>query len=84
VRCGYQKVQRDVNSLSDENRSTRKRALGRLSKEMDSHGDDREVFTGLFKFLLKPVLKMFSDPVENCRASSIEFFSKCVHVHVSL
>ena len=77
-------MQRDVNSLTDENRATRKRALGRLCKEMDSHGSNKDVFSGLFQFLLKPVLKMFSDPVESCRAGSIEFFSKYVCAYASV
>lgn len=65
-----------MNCLSDDNRGVRKRALGRLCKEVATSRGDPQLFPELIKFLLKPVLKMFSDPVENCRAVSIEFLTE--------
>ena len=61
--------------LYDDNRGVRKRALSKLCKEVGGHKDN-------LKFLLKPVLKMLSDPVENCRAVSIELFMEYVTVYV--
>ena len=64
-----QKLQRDVNCLSDENRATRKRALERLRKECvgQTPSYPADVLQGLMGFLLKPLIKMLSDPVEKCR-----------------
>ena len=53
----------------------RKRALSKLCKEVGGHKDN-------LKFLLKPVLKMLSEPVENCRAVSIELFMEYVTVYI--
>lgn len=67
-----QKLQRDVNCLLDENRSTRRRALERLQKEtVQSTPHIADEMEGLVDFLLKPLLKEFSDPVEKCRELAI-------------
>lgn len=66
-----QKLQRDVNCLLDENRSTRWRALERLRKETVQCSNLEDVGEGLLDFLLKPLLKEFSDPVEKCRELAI-------------
>lgn len=70
--CIMQKLQRDVNCLLDENRSTRRRALERLQKEtVQSTPHIADEMEGLVDFLLKPLLKEFSDPVEKCRELAI-------------
>jgi dynein assembly factor 5 len=67
--------------LLDENRSTRRRALERLRKETVQNdalaNDERD----LFDFLLKPLLRAFSDPVEKCRELAIEIITKLCLSH---
>ena len=63
--------------MLDENRHTRRRALERLWKEAvqnDALANDE--IEGLFDFLLKPLLRAFSDPVEKCRELAIEIITK--------
>lgn len=73
----FQKLQRDVNCLLDENRSTRRRALERLQKEIaQSSLHPKDVIDGLLEFLIKPLLRVFSDPVEKCRELAIGIIAK--------
>ena len=69
----FQKLQRDVNCLSDDNRTTRRRALDRLRRETvgRSPAHSLEVLQGLMEFLVKPLLKVLSDPVEKCRELAV-------------
>lgn len=61
----------------DENRSTRRRALERLQKEaVPSTPHLADEMEGLVDFLLKPLLKEFSDPVEKCRELAIAIVTK--------
>lgn len=63
----------------DENRSTRRRALERLQKEAvpsTPHLHVADEMEGLVDFLLKPLLKEFSDPVEKCRELAIGIVTK--------
>ena len=71
--CVLQKLQRDVNCIGDDNRSTRKRALERLRKETVGHSPpySSAQLQGILEFLIKPLLKAFSDPVEKCRELAI-------------
>jgi len=73
-----QKLQRDVNFLSDDNRTARRRALEHLRKEVTlySPAHSTEVMEGLTDFLLKPLLREFSDPVEKCRELAIGIISE--------
>ena len=73
-----QKLQRDVNCLSDESRSTRRRALERLRRETVAHSPPLPAPTlqALLELLLKPLLKLFSDPVEKCRELAIAIFTE--------
>ena len=73
-----QKLQRDVNCLSDSNRATRKRALERLHKESVGHSPSYPptLLQGLMEFMLKPLLKMISDPVEKCRELAINLIAE--------
>ena len=68
-----QRLQRDVNCLSDDNRTTRRRALDRLRKESLGHTPRHapDVLQGLLDFLVKPLLRVFSDPVEKCRELAV-------------
>ena len=68
-----QKLQRDVNCLSDDNRTTRRRALDRLKKETVGRSPSYppEVLQGLLDFMVKALLRGFSDPVEKCRELAI-------------
>ncbi len=67
-----------MNCLSDENRSTRKRALERLKKETIGRrpGYDPSQLQGVCEFLVKPLLRIFSDPVEKCRELSISLLTE--------
>ena len=73
-----QKLQRDVNCLSDENRGTRKRALERLRKETLGHKPpySSSVLQGLMGFVLKPLLKTLSDQVEKCRELAVNLLAE--------
>ena len=73
-----QKLQRDVNCLSDSNRATRKRALERLHKESVGHSPPYPpaLLQGLMEFMIKPLLKMISDPVEKCRELAINLIAE--------
>ncbi len=73
-----QALQRDVNCLSDENRSTRKRALERLRKATIGRcpGYDPAQLQSVCEFLVKPLLRIFSDPVEKCRELSISLLAE--------
>lgn len=72
-------MQREVNLLSDGNRGVRKRALEKICNQVISHnGSSQVILNGLLNFLLKPLLKVFSDPVEKCRDLSIGFLIKLV------
>ena len=75
------KLQRDINCLSDENKTTRRRALEKLQRETTHkkptyHSDIIHVL--LNNGLLKPLLKMFSDPMERCRDLAITIVSEYV------
>ena len=70
-----QQLQRDVNCLSDSNRSVRTSSLNKIRKcvfveEQLSY----EEIVLLLDFLLKPLLKLFPDPVEKCRETSLAIF----------
>ncbi|KAI8494919.1 HEAT repeat-containing protein 2 [Branchiostoma belcheri] len=65
-------LQRHVNCLTDDNRTTRRRALDSLRKETVDKKLEPAVLQGVFVEILKPVLKSFSDPVEKCRELAIQ------------
>ena len=39
-----------------------------------------EVLQGLMEFLVKPVLRVLSDPVEKCRELAVGLLSEYVHI----
>ena len=80
--------QRDINCLADENRTTRRRALSKLTKqlidgnEVNSEQGKRvhspEQMKLVLNGVLKPMLKLFSDPVEKCRELAVEFITRVI------
>jgi dynein assembly factor 5 len=66
-----------VNCLADENRNTRKRALEKIHRQgLELCKEPSSLMQGFLDFLLKPLLKVLSDPVEKCRELSISFFAE--------
>ncbi|XP_067671064.1 dynein axonemal assembly factor 5-like [Haliotis asinina] len=77
-----QGIARHINCLSEENRNTRKRALESIRTDtlgrkppLDSHEHAL-----IFSEVLKPVLKILSDPVEKCRELAITLISDYLNV----
>ena len=80
--------QRHVNSLSDPDRSTRKRGLSALgdimfarkARRAPSGGDlDEKVLKRFFvDHLAGPLVGLFGDPVEKCRELSLDMYSKSI------
>ena len=73
-----QSLQRDINCLADDNRGTRKRALEKINKEVFSKKSklSASVMKTVFEEILKPVLKLFSDPTEKCRELSLQIVTE--------
>ena len=69
-----QQLQRDVNCLSDSNRSTRVSSLNKIRKHILQEQFSSEELVMLLDFLLKPLLKLFPDQVEKCRELSLAVF----------
>uniref|UniRef100_A0A667X0P6 Dynein axonemal assembly factor 5 n=1 Tax=Myripristis murdjan TaxID=586833 RepID=A0A667X0P6_9TELE len=72
---------RHLNCLSEDNKSTRKRALEAIKKETVDRGLSSGVLQEVFSSLLKPLLKCLSDPMERCRETAILMlgeFIRCV------
>ncbi len=70
-----QGLRHEVNCLTDVNRGARKCALEKISKQTSTISSPADIH-GLLGFLLKPLLKVFSDPVEKCRELSIRFITE--------
>ena len=70
-----QQLQRDVNCLSDSNRSVRTSSLNKIQKcvFVEEQLSSEEILL-LLDFLLKPLLKLFPDQVEKCREISLAIF----------
>lgn len=68
-----QGLARHVNCLTEENRNTRKKALEGLKKDTIDRKPPLEVpeLAHIFSEIVKPLLKVFADPVEKCRNISI-------------
>lgn len=73
-----QSLQRDINCLADDNRGTRKRALEKITKELFSKKTkfSASVLQVAFEEILKPILKLFSDPTEKCRELAVQMVSE--------
>ncbi|ESO87153.1 hypothetical protein LOTGIDRAFT_210534 [Lottia gigantea] len=72
-----QGIARHINCLGEENRNTRKKALERIHKETLKRDTPLEAtdLKVIFREVLPPVLKIFSDPVEKCRELSVNLIS---------
>lgn len=71
-----QLYQRDVNCLSDADRTTRKRALTKLTASLQSLAGDKDVLSALWERSLRaPLLKLLVDPVEKNRELTIALTS---------
>ncbi|KAK3735234.1 hypothetical protein QZH41_008428, partial [Actinostola sp. cb2023] len=85
-----QAIQRDINCLSDPNRTTRRRALDKIKKDVLQRKPllSPEVVQKLLEELVKPLLKLFSDPTEKCRELAVqivtEFYKRVVDMTVFL
>ena len=66
-------TQRDLNCLSDPDRSTRKRALEKITKEAQARSSSftTDEVTQNLDLLHKPLLKCIKDPAEKCRELSV-------------
>ena len=75
-----QNINRHVNCLGEENRNTRKRAIDGIRKEVFGAKSSKNpiILQGVVQEILKPVLKLLSDPVEKCREHSILFTTDAV------
>ena len=72
------KQQRNINCLSDPNRSTRRRALGKFVKEFNAppKKKQRPIHSMFFiESLQKPLLTCLSDDIEKCRELSCTLLS---------
>eukprot|EP00164_Ancoracysta_twista_P001873 GFYU01002461.1.p1 GENE.GFYU01002461.1~~GFYU01002461.1.p1 ORF type:complete len:852 (-),score=283.55 GFYU01002461.1:130-2685(-) len=84
-----QSIQRDINCLADPDRSTRKRSIDKLKKNLlGSKKPDKGDLQGLYLVLTKPVVKLFADEIEKCRELSVEtmteFVKECVNCRPGL
>ena len=73
-----QGLSRNVNCLAEENRATRKRAIEGIIKDTVRRKPklDENVLQGVLQEILKPCLKIVSDPVEKCRELAVQFLSE--------
>jgi len=64
-------VTRHLNCLQDDNRNTRKRALEAIRKEVVPLDNVQDGQRGVVHTVMRPLLHVFSDPVEKCRELAI-------------
>ena len=77
-------VQRDLNCLADPDRSTRKRAVEKLSRVLVDGTDktlpspSQDVLDAVYVgHLLKPLLRLMNDEVERCRETAVAVVTAC-------
>ena len=75
-----QKLQRDINCLADDNRTSRKRALTKLIKDLFDPAQPADVLQELAPHIVKPVLKVFPDSMEKNRELSIVLIAKYIRL----
>ena len=71
-------ITRHLNCLQDDNRNTRKRALEAIRKEVlpvNTFKDDQQA---VVHTVLRPLLHVFSDPVEKCRELAVILVAELV------
>ena len=71
-------IARHINCLADENRNARKRAIEGIRKETIGKKTSNAVLQSVLSEILKPLLKLVSDPVEKCRELTITYLKDCV------
>ncbi|XP_061556656.1 LOW QUALITY PROTEIN: dynein axonemal assembly factor 5-like [Phycodurus eques] len=69
---------RHLNSLGEDDKSTRKRALESIKRETVDKKLSAVALQELFSALLKPLLKCLSDPMERCREIAILLISEFI------
>ncbi len=74
------KLRRDINSLSDENRGARSRALKNLERALLGKGKPKKAVVTEYVngHLLEPLANVLSDPVENCREAGLGMLTQLV------
>jgi hypothetical protein len=74
------KLRRDINSLSDENRGARSRALKNLERALLGKGKPKKAVVTEYVngHLLEPLANVLSDPVENCREAGLGLLTQLV------
>jgi hypothetical protein len=67
-------IQRDINQISDQQIGVRRQSLGRLQSFLFGKVTRPHdlVLSALFPHFLKPLLKRFADPSENCRELALD------------
>ncbi|XP_063790584.1 dynein axonemal assembly factor 5 isoform X2 [Pseudophryne corroboree] len=73
-----QALARHLNCLSDDNKSTRKRALVAIQQEAEDKRLSSGVLQEVFRELLKPLLRCLADPMERCRELAVQILTYCV------
>ncbi|XP_029432583.1 dynein assembly factor 5, axonemal [Rhinatrema bivittatum] len=73
-----QAVARHLNCLGEESKSSRKRALGSIQKEVEDGRLSGTALQEVFGELLKPLLRCLADPSERCRETAVQLLSFCV------
>ena len=73
-----QNTARHINCLADESRNTRKRALEGLRKETLVVVLEPSVLQEVFSEIVKPLVKVLSDPVEKCRELAILYLTDVI------
>ncbi|KAM9305509.1 dynein axonemal assembly factor 5 [Gastrophryne carolinensis] len=73
-----QALARHLNCLNDDNKSSRRRALAAIQKEVEDKRLSSGALQEVFGELLKPLLRCLTDPMEKCRELTISILSYCV------
>ncbi|XP_069503334.1 dynein axonemal assembly factor 5 [Ambystoma mexicanum] len=74
-----QTLARHLNCLQDENKATRRRALGGLRQALQDPGLSSAALQAVFSSLLSPLLRSLADPAESCRELSLELITQGLH-----
>ncbi|XP_065191202.1 dynein axonemal assembly factor 5-like [Sycon ciliatum] len=80
-----QKLRRDINCLAENDRTAKRRALEKLSKETVGKAARGEISPAVVcavyeEALLKPVLRILSDSVERCRCLAVDIIDKFLDI----
>eukprot|EP00049_Salpingoeca_infusionum_P015144 m.290894 g.290894 ORF g.290894 m.290894 type:complete len:854 (+) comp15821_c0_seq2:292-2853(+) len=78
-----QKMQRDINCLSEDNKGVRRRALKSIKTQTIEQGFaswDHLAAEAVLNYLLKPLVRCYSDSSESCRETAVELLSDLLKV----